>query len=144
MDDQMISEQIENALLKIVTHEANPDVIFIYIDTSVDEKMETIPFLNIFGNKVREQYNFDDALKMAVENEDMGFVADILEDIDSTDFEINLSAFYPDWPGQLESGDEKILTIINHVLAKHKEKFRHVKKMYFSYIDSLEFVKMID
>jgi hypothetical protein len=64
--------------------------------------------------------------------------------IDSSSFEINLSAFYPGWPEELEIGDQKILNILNLIINKNQEKFNFIEKLYFDYVDHFDFVKIID
>nr|WP_294922239.1 hypothetical protein [uncultured Flavobacterium sp.] len=144
MSELLITMQIEETLLKIVSHEDNPTIIFVYIDTSTDESMVTVPFLNIYGSLVFDEASFDDALIQALENGDSGYIEDVLEEIDSSSFEINLSVFYPNWPEEIETGDQKIINSINSVINKNKEKFNLVEKLYFHYVDNLDFVKIID
>ncbi|WP_163407013.1 hypothetical protein [Flavobacterium ajazii] len=144
MSELLIVKQIEKTLLEIVSHEDNPTIIFVYIDTSIDEKMETVPFLNIYGSLIFDNGNFEEALKKAVYNCDSGYIEDVLEEIDSSSFEINLSAFYPNWPEKLEFGDHKVINIINSVIDKNQEKFNLVEKLYFAYVDNFHFVKIID
>jgi hypothetical protein len=144
MSELLITKQIEDTLLKIVSHKDKPKIIFIYIDTSADENMETVPFFNIYGSSVFNEANLDEALKMAIDNCDGGYIEDVLEEIDSCNFEINLSTFYPNWPDALETGDQKVIKIINSVLNKNKEKFNLVEKLYFDYVDNFYFVKIID
>ena len=144
MNELFLNKQIEDTLLKIVSHKDNPEIIFIYIDTSAAENMEIVPFVNIYGSSVFDGANFDDALKMTIDNCDGGYIEDVLKEIDSSSFQINLSTFYPNWPDELESGDQKVINVIKSVLNKNNEKFNSVKKLYFDYVDSFDFVKIID
>lgn len=143
MSELHITKQIEETLLKIVSHKNNPAIIFIDIDTSI-ENGEIVPFLNIYGSLVFDEVSCDDALIQAVDNSDSSYIEGVLEEIDSSSFEINLSVFYPDWPEELETGDKKVISIINSLLNKNKEKFNLVEKLYFHYVDNLDFVKIID
>lgn len=144
MSELIITKQIEETLLRIVSHEDHPEIIFIYIDTSTDENIEIVPFLNIYGSLIFDEANLDEAIKNAVDNFDSGYIEDVLQDIDSSSFEINLSAFYPNWPEEVEIGDQKILNILNLVINKNQEKFSLIKKIYFDYVDNFDFVKIID
>ena len=144
MSKLVIAKQIEKTVKNIVSHEDNPTIIFIYIDTSVDENMDTVPFFNIYGSLIFDEENFDDALTEAIDNCDSGYINDVLDEIDSSSFEINLSALYPNWPDEVEIGDEKVINIIKSVIDKNKKKFNGVEKLYFDHVDHFDFVKIID
>ncbi|PXY47008.1 tetratricopeptide repeat protein [Flavobacterium hydrophilum] len=144
MSQLIIAKQIEKTLKNIVSHEDNPTIIFIYVDSSVDENMETVPFLNIYGNLIFDEENFDEALIQAVENNDSGYIQDVLEEIDSSSFEINISGFYPNWPNEVGTGDQKVIDTINSVINKNKKHFNLVEKLYFDHVDNFDFAKIID
>ncbi|PXY41328.1 hypothetical protein DMB65_07960 [Flavobacterium cheongpyeongense] len=144
MNELLITKQIQETLLKIVSHEDNPVIVFIYIDTSTDENREIVPFLNIYASLIFDGANFDEAIKNAVDNCNSGYIEDVLQDIDSSSFEINLSVFYPDWPDEVEIGDQKILNILNLFVNKNQDKFNLIEKLYFDYVDNFDFVKIID
>lgn len=93
---------------------------------------------------VFDEANFDDALMQAVENQESSYIEDVLEEIASSSFEINLSGFYPTWPDEVEIGDQKIMNILNSVINKNKKKFNIVKKLYFDHVDNFDFIKIID
>lgn len=144
MSELLITKQIEEIVLKIVSHQDNPAIIFVYVDTSIDENMEMIPFFNISGSLVFNEANLDEALKKAVDNCDRGYIDDVLEEVDSSNFEINLSTFYPNWPDELQIGDQKVINILNSIFSKNRGKFNLVEKLYFDYVDNFDFVKIID
>ena len=121
MSELIIAKQIEKTLKNIVSHEDNPKIIFVYVDSSVDDDMEIVPFLNIYGSLILDEGNFDDALLQAVENNDSGYIQDVLEEIDSSSFEINISAFYPNWPDEVGTGDQKVIDNINLVINKNNK-----------------------
>lgn len=144
MNESLITKQIQETLLKVVSHTDIPAIVFIYIDTSADENTKIVPFLNIYSSLIFDDSNLDEAIKSAVDNCDSTYIEDVLQDIDSSSFEINLSAFYPDWPEELEIGDQKILNILNLIINKNQEKFNFIEKLYFDYVDNFDFVKIID
>lgn len=144
MNESLTFNIIEDRLLRIVSHEGKPKIVFMYVDTTTDENMKVVPFLNIYGSLVFDEANFDAALVKAVDNSDSGYIEDILEEIDSSSFEINLSAFYPNWPDDIATGDQKVINVINSVIDKNQNNFNLVQKLYFNHIDNFDFVKIID
>lgn len=144
MNELLIVDRIEDELLRIVSHGGKPTIVFMYVDTTTDENMKIVPFLNIYGSLVFDEVNFDAAFVKAVDNSDSGYIEDILEEIDSSSFEINLSAFYPNWPDEIETGDHKVINIIKSVIDKNQNKFNLVQKLYFNHVDNFDFVKIID
>lgn len=152
MNESVIVKKIEETLLKIVSHEEKPEIIFMFIDTSTagikyeDSRpyINFVPYLNIYGHKIYKGNNLDNSMQIAIEKEDFGYVAGILKTITESDFEINLVSLYPNWPDETEVGDEKIITSVKNTINNSKEKFEHIKKLYFYYIDSFEFTKIID
>lgn len=151
MNESVVLKKIEEILLEIVSHEEKPEIIFMEIDTSVsdveDESsglMNIVPYLNIYGNAILNQHNLDDTILTAIENDEFGYITDILDNIIWNDFEINLVELYPNWPKQRKTGDDKIVTTIKNAVNNNKEKFEHIKKLYFYYVDNLDFIKIID
>lgn len=151
MNESVVVEKIEETLLEIVSHAEKPEIIFMEIDTSVSDiedegsgSMNIIPYLNIYGNAILNQHNIDDSILTAIENDEFGYIADILDNIIWNDFEIKLVSLYPDWPDQLKAGDDKIITTLKNTINNNKEKFEHIKKLYFYYVDNLDFIKIID
>lgn len=151
MNESVVVEKIEETLLEIVSHAEKPEIIFMEIDTSVSDiedegsgSMDIIPYLNIYGNAILNQHNIDDSILTAIKNDEFGYIADILDNIIWNDFEIKLVSLYPDWPDQLKSGDDKIITTVKNTINNNKEKFEHIKKLYFYYVDNLDFIKIID
>ena len=151
MNESVVVEKIEETLLEIVSHAEKPEIIFMEIDTSVSDiedegsgSMNIIPYLNIYGNAILNQHNIDDSILTAIKNDEFGYIADILDNIIWNDFEIKLVSLYPDWPDQLKSGDDKIITTVKNTINNNKEKFEHIKKLYFYYVDNLDFIKIID
>lgn len=151
MNESTIIKKIEETLLEIISHEEKPEIIFMEIDTSVSDiedegsgSMDIIPYLNIYGNAILNQHNIDDSILTAIENDEFGYIADILDNIIWNDFEIKLVSLYPDWPDQLKAGDDKIITTLKNTINNNKEKFEHIKKLYFYYVDNLDFIKIID
>ncbi len=151
MNESVVVEKIEETLLEIVSHAEKPEIIFMEIDTSVSDiedegsgSMNIIPYLNIYGNAILNQHNLDDSILTAIKNDEFGYIADILDNIIWNDFEIKLVSLYPDWPDQLKAGDDKIITTLKNTINNNKEKFEHIKKLYFYYVDNLDFIKIID
>lgn len=151
MNESVVLKKIQETLLEIVSHEEKPEIIFMEIDTSVSDVevessglMNIVPCLNIYGNAILNQHNLDDTILTAIENDEFGYIADILDNIIWNDFEIKLVSLYPDWPDQLKAGDDKIITAVKNTINNNKEKFEHIKKLYFYYVDNLDFIKIID
>lgn len=135
---------IDKVLLSIVNHKDLPEVILIIIDTTYNGSSEIVPYLNIYGFKVSDRYNFDESFGSAVDHDDLGFLYDALTDITSSEFEIELSKHYPNWPDNLKAGDKQILNEIQKVIADAPQHFNKIKKLYFDHIDRFGFIKLID
>lgn len=144
MDKKIITKEIERVIIKVANHKGNPDIIMIWIDTSYDKDSSVVPFFNISANKVFKNTDFDEAIKAASEQQDEGFLWDVLDETYSSMFEINLSAFYPQWPEDYENKDKNVVSIIKDLLNKDMLRFEHIQKMYFFHVGSLNFTKIID
>lgn len=146
MIESEVIKKIDETLLEIVSHEEKPEIIFMVIDTSVSdaEDEDMVPYLNIYGNAILSEENFDNAIEIAIGDEDFGYIEDILDPITASDFEIEIVSLYPAWPDQINDGDEKIITAVKNTINNNKEKFEHIKKLYFHYVDDLDFIKIID
>lgn len=144
--EEDVLAQIEKTLLRIVTHEDCPEIILVELDTGGSTLPEEgiIPYLNLTGSNVLEGENLDEAIQTAIEEDEFGYILDVLDNIDWDEFEIRLPALYPDWPKEIDKGNEKIVASLNATFQNHKEKFRHVKKLYFHTVDNFNFVKIID
>ncbi len=138
--------QIEKTLLEIVKHQERPEVVHIQLDTAASSNPEEniIPYLNIYGSKVYSRHNFDDAMQTAVEKEEFGYIMDVLDIIEFDEFSIGLVSLYPKWPNDQQAGDKVIVEKINKMIKENKEEFKHVKKIFFNYADSLDWIKFID
>lgn len=137
----------EETLLRVVKHPEWPEIIFLEIDTTVSadtEKWTMVPFLNIYGFRVFEGESLDQALATAKETEDAAYIYEVLDTIEMDQFEISLSAFYPQWPEETEGGDKELADFIISVHLRNKEDFKHVKKMFLTHVGSLKFFKIID
>jgi len=151
MNELLVIKKIEETLLEIVSHEEKPEIIFMVIDTSVSDvegegkgTMNFVPYLNIYSCAVFNEDNLDDAIQTAIEKKDFVYVEGVLDTITENDFEIKLVSLYPNWPDQLKAGDDKIIASVKNTINNNKEKFEHIKKLYFYHIDSFDFVKIID
>lgn len=151
MNELVVIKKIEETLLEIVSHKEKPEIIFMVIDTGVSEaegegrgRMSIVPYLNIYGNAIFDENNLDDAIQTAIEDKDFVYIEGVLDPITENDFEIKLVSLYPDWPDQLKAGDDKIITTVKNTVNNNKEKFEHIKKLYFYYMDSFDFIKIID
>jgi hypothetical protein len=144
MDIKIIKKEIEKVLLEVANQKEKPDIIMIYIDTSYDDESNVVPFFNIFGEKVFDNKDFDEAIKVASEKQDEGFMWDVLDEFYSSTFEINLSVFYPQWPNDYKNNDKKVVSVIKDFLSKEMQRFEHIQKLYFFHADSFEFTKIID
>src|SRR5690554_1774899 len=144
--EETILTQIEETLLRIVTHEDCPEIVLVALDTGGSNLPDEgiIPYLNIYGSNVLEDDNLDEAIQTAIEQDEFGYMEDVLDSIAWDDFEIRLPALYPDWPKERDKGDKKIVGTLNATYQNNKEKFKHVKKLYFHYVDQFDFVKIID
>ena len=142
MKEKVLS-RIEEGLLSIVTHEERPDIIMIEIDAGGAEE-GIVPFLNIYGSLVLDDESLDEAIQTAHEQDEFGYIIDVLDPIVEDDFEIKLAPLYPEWPMKREEGDQAIVAVLKATVDQNKEAFKHIKKMYFSYVDNLGFVKIID
>ena len=140
----LTTKKIGEKLLEIISHADKPDIVFMYIDTTYDENSEVVPFLNIYGSLTIQRYDLNNSIQKAIDNEDAGFIEDALEEIDSSEFEINLSAFYENWPDDLDSSDEELIDIVGELIDKNRKLFEPIQKLYFDYIDHFGFVKIID
>ncbi|MBN1501264.1 MAG: hypothetical protein JW982_13985 [Spirochaetes bacterium] len=136
-----VVKKIQETLNKTVGN-FRTKIVMIYIDTTYgDSGIE--PFLNIIGASVSSGKNFDEAVKLAEENDDIGFIYDVLNNCEESFDEINLSAFFPKWPDDLKKGENEITDIIRHFISEN-DVFNDVQKLYFHHVDSLDFVKIID
>lgn len=144
--EEDVLAQIEKTLLRIVTHEDSPEIVFVELDTggSTLPGEGIIPYLNLTGANVLENERLDAAIQTAIEEDEFGYILDVLDNIDWDEFEIRLPALYPNWPKETEKGDEKIVACLNATFQSHKEKFKHVKKLYFYTADNFNFIKIID
>jgi hypothetical protein len=147
MNDIKVLEIIKESLLNIIAHKDAFDIIFLEIDTSISDikKGKIVPFLNLYAyTKFNKNDSLDQVIKTALDNHDLGFMIDILDLKTSSSFEISLEILYPNWPEKLDEGDAKVIGVIKENITNNKEKFEPIRKLYFSYLDSFEFVRIID
>lgn len=140
-------ELIKSKLVEIASHENRPEIIFVEIDSSVSDIKEEgmVPFLNIYGYNLFENSNFDEAINTAEENDDFGYITDILRHVARSDFEIKIVALFADFtdPNQ-QDGEDTIIKIIQDMVDSSSAVFANVKRLYFHYVDDYEFVKIIN
>lgn len=142
-----IQSQIKRALLKVVMHSEKPDIIRIEIDaggSDLPNEGIIVPFLNIYGEKVLPKRNMDKAITKAIKNDEFGYIMDVLDGIVWDDFNIKLTTVFPEWPHNLENGNAAIVDSIKSIIAENSESFIHVSKLYFSYVDHFDWVKIIN
>ncbi|MCU0431791.1 MAG: hypothetical protein MUF42_17670 [Cytophagaceae bacterium] len=147
MNEQQALKKIQETLLHLATDYQASECIFMEIDTSVSNtnKKEIVPYLNLYAHsKPNTNMRLDEFINTAIDQQDLGYMFDHIDLIFSSSFEMNLESVYPHWPEATEAGDEKIINALQESLAQHKEKFQAVKKIYFYYLGSFEFVKLKD
>ena len=98
MKEIVVLQRVEEELLKIVNHEEKPSIIFLEIDTSVSEEILTlfankvpfniedveetsVPYLNIYGNIVRDEDSLDNAISTAINEDDFDYMYGVLKPI---------------------------------------------------------------
>ncbi|MEJ2692664.1 MAG: hypothetical protein P8166_06270, partial [Candidatus Thiodiazotropha sp.] len=91
-----------------------------------------VPYLNLRAFNVSKNNDLKSTLGQVASTDDWGYLEDIVQEQDSSTFEISLEAIYPRWPGDLEIGNEKIVNIL-----MSKAKLLSPETLYlFHYIDS--------
>ncbi len=77
-----------------MNYKNNPDVVFIEKDTSsLGNSLK--PYLSLYGDLILNQENFDNAVQRAINQDEIGYVVNILDCVIYDDFEIELPALYP-------------------------------------------------
>lgn len=146
MDKSSLINTTKDWLLEIACHKENPDVIFIEIDTSVSDIIDEgiVPFLNIYGFTLIAGENFDEAINKTIKEDEYGYIADILNNVVSCDYEIKLRSLYPHWPDNTAPGDLELIDNLRKIINDDEESFKHIKKLYFHHIGDYNFTKIID
>lgn len=145
-EEEGVLAQIEKALLRIVMHEGRPEIVFAELDTGGSAMPEEgiIPYLNLIGSNVLGGKGFDEAIQLAIEEDEFGYIEDALDPVGWDNFEIRLPPLYPEWPENIEEGNKRVVASLEAAVQSHEEKFERVKRLYFHVVDNLSFVKIID
>lgn len=107
------------------------DLIEATIDTTLTGG-DTVPHLNLWAWRV-DGATLDEAMRQATDNDDLGFLYDVLGAAGEQCFEFPLSEFYPQWPEGLQDGDEAIAAALRGAKAASGTSAR----VYFHYVDEM-------
>lgn len=88
------------------------DLLEAVIDTSVGG-----PYLNLWACRVHDGADLDDALRQVNATGDGGFLEAIVDELDSSSFQIRLAQVYPHWPDDLEQGDRTVIRLLDAASA---------------------------
>jgi hypothetical protein len=103
---------LEAAVRRFVAAHRDADVVEAVVDTSVDG-----PCLNLWAWRIQNGKHFDDAMREVADTGDGGFLADIVDELGSSTFEIGLAAVYPQWPDAIERGDDALVRLLEAAAA---------------------------
>jgi hypothetical protein len=87
------------------------------IDTSVPRVSEgdgykVVPYLNLWAFNAIDGRDLVTTLRGVANTDDWGYLEDIVQEQDSSSFEIALESIYPLWPDDFDEGTEKIVNIL--------------------------------
>jgi hypothetical protein len=115
-------DDVDDAITRFLSANRECRLIEAVIDTSVakdggGESFKIVPYLNLWAFNISKNGDLKSALGQVAITDDWGFLADIVQEQDSSTFDISLEAIYPHWPGDLENGNEKI---VNYLMSTAK------------------------
>lgn len=100
-------DALESAVRQFLATYAHADLLEAVIDTSVQG-----PCLNLWAWRLLGDARLEDAMRASTDTGDWGCLFDVVDEIDSSTFQLRLAAFYPDWPGAIDRGDADVIGIL--------------------------------
>jgi hypothetical protein len=108
-----MTHALEAAVRSFVSAHRDADLLEAVVDTSVHG-----PCLNLWAWRIQQGKHFDDAMRDAADTQDWGILADIVDELGSSTFEIRLSGVYPDWPDAIAPGDRALVQMLEAAAAR--------------------------
>ena len=108
---------IHDAVSRFLSANRESHLIEAVIDTSVSsastgDSYKVVPYLNLWAFNVTKGRDLIAALREVAIAGDWGYLEDVVQERDSSTFDISLQKIYPHWPNDFVNGNRKIVNIL--------------------------------
>ncbi len=110
-------DEINNAVTHFLSANHACHLIEAVIDTSLlkvngESSAQYLPFLNLSALNISQDNDLMATLREVADTENWGYLEDIVQEQDSSFFEISLLEIFPHWPDDLDNGNARIISIL--------------------------------
>ena len=130
-----------NVIEDFLRRHRHADIIEAVVDTTWANDA-IVPFLNLWAWKVSDAGRLDDAMRMVAETGDLGFWYDLLDEVGSLAFDVEVAAHYPDWPTGIEAGDASILAQLSALARPPLQKASGRLRVVFHHVDAWPLIEI--